>query len=191
MADEKARKHRKPRKATEKSLQNAALFYLERYASSAENLRRVLMRRVQRSARAHDTDEAEAAAWVDDIVKRYCEAGLLDDGAYAEMRVAALRRRGASARAIRANLSAKGVASAVIDKALQEDAAETPQAELAAACAYARRRRIGPWRIREREERRDRDLAARARQGYSVDIARKVIEAEDPEILEAELREEF
>src|SRR3546814_13752721 len=87
-ADAKRQRHRKgPRKATADSLANAALFYLQRYASSAENLRRVLMRRVERSVRAHGTDRAEGAALVDRLVARYREAGLLDDGAYAEMRV--------------------------------------------------------------------------------------------------------
>ncbi|HAA92238.1 MAG TPA: hypothetical protein DCS82_06635 [Rhodospirillaceae bacterium] len=179
---------RNPRKATQKSLENAALFYLQRYASSAENLRRVLLRRVERSARAHDTDREEGAEFVENIIQRYREAKLLDDGAYAAMRVATLRRRGASARAIRANLMAKGVGSDDIDQALDADTAETPNSELQAACAYARRRRLGPWRSAEqRDERRDRDLAALARQGYSVDVARQVINAETIAELEAEL----
>lgn len=178
---------RKTRKATLKSLENAALYYLQRYASSAENLRRVLMRRVERSARAHDTDREEGAGFVDGIIQRYREARLLDDGAYAAMRVATLRRRGSSARAIRANLMAKGVNAEDIDRALKEDAAETPMAELHAACAYARRRRLGPWRTMERDERRERDLAALARQGYSSDTARRVINATTVEELEAEL----
>lgn len=178
---------RKPRKATQKSLENAALYYLQRYASSAENLRRVLMRRVERSARAHDTDREEGATFVDNIVQRYRDAKLLDDGAYAAMRVATLRRRGASARAIRASLMSKGVSADDIDQALDADRAETPKAELHAACAYARRRRLGPWHVSEREARRERDLAALARQGYSVDTARQVIDAPSVEELEAEL----
>ena len=54
-----------PRKVTLKSLENAALFYLQRYATSTENLRRVLMRRVDRSARAHSTDREEGSCFVD------------------------------------------------------------------------------------------------------------------------------
>ncbi|MGY9106318.1 MAG: regulatory protein RecX, partial [Alphaproteobacteria bacterium] len=86
MTDNSAREKRKPRKATKKSLENAALFYLERYASSAENLRRVLLRRVERSARAHDTDRDEGAELVDGIIHRYKDANLLDDAVYASMR---------------------------------------------------------------------------------------------------------
>ena len=45
-----------PRKVSPAYLERAALAYLERFAASAESLRRVLLRKVERSARAHDTD---------------------------------------------------------------------------------------------------------------------------------------
>ena len=50
------RKKRNPRKVTPKYLDNAALYYLSRYATSAENLRRVMMRKIHRSANHHGTD---------------------------------------------------------------------------------------------------------------------------------------
>lgn len=184
MAQDSSRKQKKPRKATQKSLENAALYYLQRYASSAENLRRVLMRRVDRSARAHDTDPEEGAKLVDDLVQRYRDAKLVDDAAYATMRVASLRRRGGSARAIRANLMAKGVSNDDIDQALADDTEDTPMAELIAACAYARRRRLGPWREKDREERQERDLGALARKGFSIDTVRQVIDADSVDDLD-------
>ena len=55
---------------------------------------------------------------------------------------------------------------------------------MAAAAALARRRRLGPFRRPgEREERRDKDLAALARVGFSYAVARRVIEAPSPEDL--------
>lgn len=90
-------------------------------------------------------------------------------------------------------LGRKGVAAEVIDQALERVAEETgvddPRLrDLQAAAAYARRRRLGPWRDdAAREERRDRDMAALARQGFSHDIARRVIDAESPEALEEEI----
>jgi regulatory protein len=174
-----------PRKATPKSLENAALYYLERFASSAENLRRVLMRRVERSARAHDTDREEGAAAVDDIVRRFLASGLLDDRAYAAARAGTLHRRGGSARKIRASLMQKGVAPDDIEAALAALRDEAPDPEIAAAVTLARRRRLGPYRPDgDREARREKDLAALARAGFGYDIARKVIEAPDVETLE-------
>jgi regulatory protein len=181
-----ARKRKAPRKATPKSLENAALYHLERFSSSAANLRRVLMRRVERSARAHDTDRDEGAAAVDDIVRRFVAAGILNDAAYAAARAGTLHRRGASARKIRGSLMQKGVAGDDIETALAalRDEAEDP--EFAAAVRLARRRRLGPYRPEpDREARREKDLAALARAGFGYDIARKVIEAGDIAALEA------
>ena len=92
-----------------------ALHYLERYASSAENLRRVLMRRVRR----HSPQTApQVAALIDALVARYRESGLLDDAAYAAGRVQSLHRRGDSLQAIRARLAAKGVATSDVAEAV-------------------------------------------------------------------------
>jgi regulatory protein len=189
-SSENPRARRKPRKITPDSLGRIALHYLERYATSSENLRRVLIRRVRRSAEAHDTDPDEQIPHVDALIIRYQQAGLLDDQAYARMRAESLHRRGTSGRMIRMKLAAKGVPSDAIDDALESLSDLVANTDLSGACNYARRRRIGPWRLRDRTDYRDRDLAALARQGFSYNIARKVIEAEDTEMLEAEAAEE-
>jgi regulatory protein len=178
-----------PRKVTEAYLERAALAYLERFAASVESLRRVLLRKVERSARAHDTDRAEGAAWIEALIERYRRSGLLDDKVYAEARTASLRRQGRSARAIADRLAQKGIGRETIDDALAPT--RTPADELAAAAKLARRRRIGPFRAEaERRDQRERDLATLGRAGFSFDIARKVILAESAEALDALIAEE-
>ena len=181
-------KGRTPRKITPNSLESAALAYLQRYATSAANLRTVLMRRVHRAAQAHDDDPAVGAALVDALVDRYMRSGLLDDQAYAQGRAASLHRRGISRRGIIARLTAKGVAPTVIEEILSELRDTHANLDLDAACNYARRRRLGPWRSAGRAERRERDLAALARQGFGYELALRVIDAEDTAVLEEELR---
>ncbi len=176
---------RTPRKATPQSLENAALYYLGRFASSSENLRRVLMRRVDRSARLHDTDRDEGRAAVDAIVARFQTSGLVDDRAYAEGRVVALHRRGVPARGIRGRLMEKGVAAHHIEAALVGLAETGENTDLAAAVNLARRRRLGPYRPSSaRADKREKDLAALARAGFSYDIARRIVEAETTDELE-------
>lgn len=188
-SNDRKQARRPPKKATARHLENVALWYLQRFAASADSLRRVLMRRVEKSARAHDTGRNEGAAFVEDILMRFRRSGLLDDRVYAEGRTRNLNRRGISTQGIRARLAAKGVGADDIAVALAMLHDETAEPDLAAAIAYARRRRIGPWRIRDdREERRERDLAALARQGFGYDIARRVIDAMDAEALEAGIR---
>ncbi|AWM88810.1 regulatory protein RecX [Microvirga sp. 17 mud 1-3] len=172
-----------PRRVTPAYLQRAAMTYLERYASSAENLRRVLRRKVETRCRLRGEDPAEFYEAVDDVVAKCLRAGLLDDARYAQARVATLRRRGGSARAIRAKLSLKGVDRETITAALAgRDDEEDPQAqEEQAARALARRRRLGPFRPGERAPYRDKDLAALARAGFSFDIARRIVDGERDE----------
>jgi regulatory protein len=168
---------RGPKPATAAYLENAALHYLESFASSSGNLKRVLMRKVLRSARAHGTDAAAGERLVDDIIARYLRSGLLDDRAYAMQKAASLRRRGASGYAIRGKLALKGVDGALIDATLET---ETEVSELAAACALVRRRRLGPLRpAPQRAAHRQKDLAALARAGFSLDLARRVLAAGD------------
>ena len=175
-------KSRTPRKATPKSLENAALSYVGRFAATAESLRRVLKRRIERSARAHGTDRAEAAAWAEDIVARFVHSGLVDDAAFAEARVATLHRRGTARRLIRLRLLEKGVDEDTIAAALATIGDDAADSEHDAAINLARRRRLGPFRSAEtRDAYREKDLAALARAGFGFDVAREVIDADEEE----------
>src|SRR5689334_22440028 len=78
------------RKVDAGCLDRAALHYLERFATSSDNLRRVLMQKVRRSAEAHGTDPEEGRALVEALVARFAASGLLDDAGYARARAATL-----------------------------------------------------------------------------------------------------
>ena len=166
-------------------LERWALHYLGRYASSAENLRRVLTRRVRRGA-----PEAvpAAGALIDALVARYRESGLLDDAAYAAARVQALHRRGESMRAMRARLMAKGVPAAAVADAVSGLRAEAPDPDLAAACVFARRRRLGPFRRAAPDHARE--LGAFARAGFSRRVAEAVLACPDIAAVEMLARRE-
>ena len=175
MTDETGKPIRKsPRKVTPAYLQRAAMAYLERYSSSAENLRRVLRRKVDKRCRLRGEDPAEFHEMIDEVVAKSLRSGLIDDTRYAEARVATLRRRGGSARAIQAKLSAKGIDRSTIAAALEGEDGDEEQA----ARAFARRRKLGPFRPGERAPYREKDLAAMARAGFRFDVARSIIEGE-------------
>ncbi len=175
--DDRKAIRRIPRQVTPAYLQWAALAYLERYSSSAENLRRVLRRKVDKRCRLRGEDPAEFDDAIDEVVEKSLRSGLVDDTRYAEARVATLRRRGGSARAIQAKLSAKGVDRTTIAEVLETDEGDEEQA----AHAFARRRRLGPYRPGGRAPSRDKDLAAMARAGFRFDVARRVIDGDGGE----------
>lgn len=186
--ENRSKKRRQPLKATPEALERSALYYLDRYDTASGHLRRLLMGKVTLSARLHGTDPAEGAAAVERLVQRFLKAGVLDDARFARERVRSLRARGTSRAMVRARLQAKGVASTLIDEALAGE--ETPARDLAAAVTYAKRRRLGPFRLDERAERRAKDLAALGRQGFDYETARRVVDCEDVEGLLAGLPED-
>ncbi|MAI98167.1 MAG: regulator [Nisaea sp.] len=180
---QKPAKRRQVRKISAQSLNNIALHYLQRYASSAENLRRVLMRRVIRAAKHHDSDPADGERLVDALIQRFRSNGLLDDQRYAEGRAVSLRRRGTSQRLIAQGLRQKGIGDDDIAAALAQinaDRDDDEDIEFVTACRLAQRRRLGPFRAAEkRPQHQQRDLATLARAGFAYDIARRVISHED------------
>jgi regulatory protein len=172
---------------TATSLENAALFYLSRYASSSGNLRQVLMRKVARSAAYHGDDPAALKPAVEALVARHCGTGAVNDALYAESQTRSLRRRGGSARAIVQKLNAKGVPAEIVAETAAALADEG--GDLEAASRFARRRRLGPFRSTGREEHRQRDMAALGRAGFEYQVAATIIDAESIERLEDILAE--
>lgn len=168
-----------PKKISKKYLENAALYYLQRYATSAENLKRVLMRKVKRSCAFHEMAVEEFVPIVEDLIKRYTAVGLVDDAVFARARVTSLRRKGLSKQAITAKLQAKGLSKAQIETALMEIDDEHEDPEITAAIAHARRKKLGPYRkipLTDPQE-KQKELASLGRAGFSYEIARHVLES--------------
>jgi len=173
----------------ETKLLRAAYAYLERYNSSVENLRRVLLRKARRWQRMgastgsadlagpgdaqNASTDSDIRAAVDTVVERCVALELVDDERFVQVKAAGMRRRGGSGRRIRAMLSAKGVKEEVIETTLQSE----EDSEEEAARIFARRRRLGPWRTDDRrQERRDRDIAAMCRAGFPAPLAISTID---------------
>ncbi|WP_375461681.1 regulatory protein RecX [uncultured Enterovirga sp.] len=161
-----------PRPVNPAYLERAALHYLERYASTAENLRRVLARKAKKRLGELGSLDDGILADIAEVVARIVRSGLVDDRSFAEMKAGALMGRGTSTRAIRMRLKVKGVPDEAAAAAL---AAHEPD-DLALARRYAERKRLGPFRPRPDPARRDRDLAALCRAGFPYRIAAAVLD---------------
>jgi len=172
---------RRPRKISAVYLSRVTAHYLERYASSRKNLERLLDKRVYRAVEEHAQDIEEARALVQDELDRLERLNLLSDARYAADRARSLHRRGMGSRRIRQTLRSKGVSSDDIDAAL---VALGEDADLAAAATYARKRRLGPWRAGEADrERAQKELNRMGRAGFPFPLARRVVDAADPDEL--------
>lgn len=178
----------------EASLHNAALAYLARFAATEVGLRRVLERRAERWARRAEAEGmvaetigplvAAAKAAAARVAQRMVAAGAVDDAGFAASRAKRLARSGRSRRAIAAHLAAKGVDVGTAQAVLPEEAGT---AELDAALAWCRRRRVGPFARQATAEpaARMKVLAALARGGFPLGIA---VQAFDMPSEEAEVR---
>jgi len=155
--------------------------HMVKYATTEAGLVRVLDRRIGRWSRAAGTEGAEAeevSAAVAEarqaaraVARALVQSGVVDDAVFAGSRARSLTRAGRSRRAVGAHLAAKGVGQADIQTALPE-----PESELASALAYARRRRLGPFRLGEADEdTRRRELGALARAGFPQPVAQAAL----------------
>jgi len=194
-----AKKRKIPKPMTYDRLEYRAMAHISRFACSEEELRRVLVRALQRNGRYHPVKEdedgdaraAEAAGWVEQIIEKVNRLGLLDDENYAAMRARSAHWQGKGVRAMRFDLARRGVGTDDIESGINQLTDEVgverlEDADLVAAIDFVLRRKIGPVREDEetRRETRQKDMAALARRGFGPSVIRQVFDQHDVEELE-------
>jgi Uncharacterized protein conserved in bacteria len=146
----------------------SAVNTLSQRAVSTEALRKKIFERAGR--KYEGIDEAEASSLADAAVAFCQEHGFLNDELFAEYRVAEGVRKGHSKRKIAMTLADKGIA--------REDAqnAISNVEDIDAAINLARKKGYGPWRKVEADQKRlMKEVSAFARNGFSSEMAWKVI----------------
>lgn len=168
---------REPRPIDAAQLQELAVGYAARYATTGAKLRRYLQRKL--SERVWTPPDAPD---IDGLVNRIIALGYVDDRAYAAAKQRDLTARGFGVGRVRQALAAAGVSRDDASSAIApEDGA--PLDAYAPAIAFARRRRFGPFGRdadpAQRQDRLRRELAAMARAGHAFDVSRRVLTAAD------------
>lgn len=172
MANRRAPSDRTRRPLDAARLDELALAYVARFATSRAKLTRYLSRKIRES---DWTDAMDGSAACAAAVAKMDRLGFVDDRQYAAMRGAAMTRRGLGVRRVTAQLWIDGIDSA--DSAEAVEAAKG--AALAAALGFARRRRFGPYAAAMVTDRvlREKQVAAFARAGHSLTLARRILAA--------------
>jgi regulatory protein len=172
---------RRPPPLDPAALERLALRYVERFATSRGKLADYLARKV----RERGWDAADGIPPPDPagVAARMAALGYVDDRGYADMKGAALGRRGYGARRVAAALQAAGLAPEDAAAALDQARADA----LESALRLARRKRIGPYAATRGDPReRERQLAALIRAGHDPATARRVIDAAPGDIPDPE-----
>lgn len=161
---------RKPSPLTQPRLEELALAYVARFATTRAKLEGYLTRKLRERGW-----EGERGPDAGALARRFAEAGYVDDAAYARMKSDSLLRRGYGGRRVGEALRAAGV-----EDALRHDVAPGAGEARRAAFALARRRRFGPWSDPTPDRPlREKQIAAMLRAGHPLDIARQIVEADD------------
>lgn len=174
MASDRSRRPRAPRPLDPARLEELALAYVARFATSAGKLQAYLARKLRE--RGWESDRAPDPAA---LVERYVALGYIDDAAYAKAKSGALLRRGFGARRVNQALREAGIAEELRAE-VEAGAGETRRAAL----ALASRRRFGPYGASVERAVREKQIGAMLRAGHSFEAARAVIEARSVAALE-------
>ncbi len=161
-------------------LDEMALAYVARFATSAGRLSDYLKRKIRERGWAGE-GVPDVAALVEGMIAR----GYIDDAGFAMARGAGLLRRGFGARRIAQTLNRDG-----IDAPLVAQASGSQHERRVAALAFARRRRLGPFGNGSAHDgdrpagrldpaTRARQVAAMVRAGHSLGAACALIDAAD------------
>ncbi len=175
---------KKPRPYTVTSLERAAVRYLQRYPASEARLRQVLARKLERAKDFDRVVEDDPQEMIQSVIETCRLAGYIDDALYAKALVQSEHRKGRPLRVIAKKLREKGVPNEIGQEALGALKERSEDVDLVAAHAFARRRRLGQYRLKElaeeaRRERARKDLAAMARAGFGYGVAKRALEQEE------------
>ena len=172
-ANRRTRRELKPIDAAR--LDELALTYVARFATSAAKLERYLKRKLRERGWVGEREPDLAA-----LVGRYVELGYVDDAAFARAKSGGLLRRGYGARRVGEALREAG-----IEEAIREEVRPGEGAERRAALAMARKRGFGPFgRESIDRERRQKQMSAMLRAGHPLDSAREMVDAASEEAAE-------
>lgn len=153
---------------------NSTIYRLSRRMMSERELSDAIKRKAKQ--KFEDISDADLQVLANSALEFGRTLGALNDQNYAETKVRSGVRSGRSKRMIQRKLQEKGVDSETASIAL-EDADDVQ-----AALSYARKRGFGPYRRGEADEKRiTKELSSMARQGFSLDICRRVVGLERDE----------
>ncbi|MBP5699129.1 MAG: regulatory protein RecX [Alphaproteobacteria bacterium] len=176
MFTEKAKKSA-PKVPTKSRLRNIALYYLERFESSEENLRIILRRRIDKYVFFNkEYNPMQAYQWVEDVIAECLSQNFINDKRFADFKINNYLQAGKSRRYIEQKLKQKGIDEKIIEQYF----AQINYSEFDSALSFARKKKIGRFRENDEDrlENRQKDLAALVRAGFDYDVAKEILEPE-------------
>lgn len=162
-------------------MEEMALAYVARFATSAGKLADYLRRKLRERGWEGEGNAEAAGPDIAGIVERFVALGYVDDATFARAKAQGLLRRGYGGRRIDQALGAAGIA-----EPLREESRGNEAERRSAALVMARKRRFGPFGKDGTIDRalREKQVAAMLRAGHPLDHVREVVNAVSEQALE-------
>jgi regulatory protein len=156
-------------------LEELALAYVARFATSRAKLEAYLVRKLRERGW-----EGEGEAPIMALAERFVAAGYVDDAAFARAKSGSLLRRGYGQRRVTEALGAAG-----IGEDIRAEVRAGEGARRQAALTMARKRRLGPFGPPPADRAaREKQIGAMLRAGHGLDSARELVNAATVEAAE-------
>ena len=157
-----------PQPLNGRRLEELALAYVARFATTRAKLEAYLVRKLRERGWADESPPPVVA-----IAAKFEDAGYIDDASYARAKAGSLLRRGYGRRRVNQALGHAGV-----DEAVRDTVPISESAVREAAVSLARKRRFGPFGpVSSDRKLREKQIAAMLRAGHAMDHALAVIDA--------------
>ena len=168
------------------NLKQYAIWYVNKYFTTSENLKNILRKRLVKITGSNDSQNESTAKIISEILEKMKDQNLINDQNYANIKARSWNRRGKSVRMILTNLRKKKIDNTYIKKALSDLENTLKNPDRHASFAFAKRRRIGPIRNNNHQSSKEnlskmkkKDMFALSQAGFGYDICKWIIEAEN------------
>ncbi len=164
-----SRSRRNPHPLDAARLEELALAYVARFATTRAKLEAYLARKLRERGWAEESDPG-----VSSLADRFVATGYVDDAAYARAKAGSLLRRGYGMRRVGQALAVAGVGETV-----REEIALGESEQRLAALVMARKRGFGPFGSDPPDRvRREKQIAAMLRAGHTMEHVLHMIDAQ-------------
>ena len=154
-----------------KEIESKAIWYLERYSTSSQNLKKYLKRKVMNTHLNVGSDEI-----INKVISRLESQKILNDRFFTESKVRSLLNKGWSTKKIGLKLRDLGVSDELIDENINNLEGNEEEINLVSAITLVKKRSLGPYRKVEFTDKvKNREFGIMSRAGFSYAISKKVL----------------
>ena len=154
-----------------KEIESKAIWYLERYATSSQNLRKYLKRKVMNTHLNLGSNEI-----INKVINRLESQKILNDRFFTETKVRSLLNKGWSTKKIGFKLKELGISHELIEENINNLDGNEDEINLVSAITLVKKRSIGPYRKVEFTDKvKNREFGILSRAGFSYAISKKVL----------------